>query len=129
MPSYRSCHLIDPAWNGPPAPFLDAIFTWNGLSRTVLALIDTGADGTSLPEDIARQMRFRPVREQWVRGVNGRRTRRRVYVANLEIDGLRFDAIEITGSTLDFALIGRNPLNELIANFNGPSLMFSLLRL
>ena len=49
-----------------------------------------------------------------------------MYVANVEFDGRSFPSLEVTGSPLPIALIGRDMLNTLVSEFDGPSLIYSL---
>lgn len=49
-----------------------------------------------------------------------------MYVADVEFDGRNFPTLEVTGSPLHVALIGRDILNTLVSEFDGPSLSYSL---
>lgn len=123
MPAYRQ-----PFPGAPPAPLVDVRFRWNGQDRTVTGIIDTGADGTHIPDAIAHALNLRPMSDIRVTGVEGRVELRPVYVADVEFEGFNFPACEIVGSRLSMALIGRDLLNELIARFDGPALDFGLTR-
>jgi hypothetical protein len=51
-----------------------------------------------------------------------------LYAADVEFEGLAFTTIEVLGSPLPIALVGRDILNQLVARFDGPGLSFSLQR-
>lgn len=115
-----------PPWNGPPAAIVEVVVRWGGREDRVWGLIDSGADSTHVPRDIATSLRLRPVRELEVRGMENRTAIRRVYVADVEFEGLVFRTVEVVESRLDFVLIGRDLPNELEALLNGPAQEFSL---
>lgn len=87
---------------------------------------DTGADYTQVPETVARNLRLRPTGHRTFTNADGTRTTSRLYVANVEFDGRSFPSLEVTGSPLPIALIGRDVLNTLVSEFDGPSLSYSL---
>jgi len=60
------------------------------------------------------------------RNADGSTTTSRLYVADVEFDGRTYPMLEVTGSQLPIALIGRDILNGLISEFDGPALNFSL---
>lgn len=121
MPPYR---FLSPG--GVPAPLVDAVFGHGTLKQTVRAVLDTGADQTQVPETIARTLRLRPTGFRTFRNADGSLVTHRQYVADVELDGLSFQTLEVVGSQLSIALIGRDILNTLLAEFNGPTLSYSL---
>jgi predicted aspartyl protease len=92
----------------------------------VLGIIDTGADCTQVPESVAQQLRLRPTGYQTFTNADNRATQSRLYVADVEFDGRTFSSTEVTGSSLPVALIGRDILNTLVAEFDGPGKAYSL---
>jgi len=51
-----------------------------------------------------------------------------VFVADLEFEGLRFEAVSVVGDDYPIALIGRDILNDLDSTFLGPTQQFSVIR-
>ena len=60
------------------------------------------------------------------RGATGVQEILPVFVADVEFEGFSFVAFPVAGSDLGTPLIGRDVLNELIVEFDGPGLLFSL---
>lgn len=122
MPTYRS------EWNGPPAPLVDMKVQWNGREEPVTGILDTGADLTQIPDVVARALRLRRIGDQTSRNADGRSRVLPLYAADLEFEGFRFPSVPVVGSPLPIALVGRDLLNQLRAEFDGPGLAFSLSR-
>lgn len=89
-------------------------------------ILDTGADYTQVPEAVAQRLRLRPTGYQTLTNANGSQSVSRMYAANVEFDGRHFPNLEVMGSPLLIALIGRDILNTLVSEFDGPSLSYSL---
>ena len=123
VPDYR-----DPFGDGFPGPYLTLTVEWEGRTRDILALLDTGAHLTQIPQPIAEAMRLEQVEEMDTTSPHGDTHTRPVYVANIRFEGLEFPATWVVGDAYGFALIGRDILNELIACFDGPGLSFGLQR-
>ncbi len=125
MPAYRT-----PPWAAPPgpppAPLVDLRVSWNNRPpEQVLAILDTGADQTQIPLDIALALRLRKLRHKPITDANGQQRWQPVYAAKIEFDGVAFDNLPVIGSAFPIALIGRDVLNQ-VAVLDGPQLTFSL---
>ena len=121
MPAYQSQS------GGIPGPWLDVIIiSRDGADRRVLGILDTGADQTQVPESVAAALRLRPIGHRTFTNANGSSSTSRTYVADVEFDGRRYRMIEVAGSPLRIALIGRDILNSLVAEFDGPANRYDL---
>jgi predicted aspartyl protease len=113
----------------PPAPVIE-ISVSAPLSKdaiSITALIDSGADITVIPDRIIAQLKLRRVDSTPVSGFGKRVIQATVYSVTLEIEGISESEIyRILGWSEDYALIGRDLLNQLIAVLNGPSQELSL---
>ncbi|MGH2397316.1 MAG: retroviral-like aspartic protease family protein [bacterium] len=123
MSSYR-----DPYWGGPPAPLVDVRFSWRAQDRVVLGILDTGADHTQLPEDVAHELRLRAISDIPITDANGNQQMRYIYLADVEFEGVNFPSRPVVGSNLPIALVGRDILNEFVSTFDGPARDFLLRR-
>ena len=65
-------------------------------SFTTQAKIDTGADRSSIDDELAIALRLRKIDEIVVRNANGRK-RRPVYAMDIDVNGIRYE-IEVNGS-------------------------------
>lgn len=92
----------------------------------MLGLLDMGADCTQVPDVLARRLQLRPISEMPVTTADGSETRLLTYVAHVEFEGRRFPYVEVLSSSLGIALVGRDLLNQLVVELDGPGLRFSL---
>ena len=113
----------------PPAPVVEVSISapLSRVSTSSTALVDSGADITVIPERIIAQLKLRRVDSTPVSGFGKRVIQATVYSATLETEGISESKIyRILGWSEDYALIGRDLLNQLIAVLNGPSQELSL---
>jgi hypothetical protein len=82
-----------------------------------VALVDSGAELSVLPERLARNLRLPVLGEVTVQGVAGSR-RARIYGAELEINGISL-SIEVAGVGTH-TLLGRDVLNRWTLVLRGP---------
>lgn len=104
-----------------PAPVLD-IFVSADTNEEILltALVDSGADGTILPENVLVQLHAPYIESRYMTGVTGKREVVELFLVSIricthQIDGIRAVVAE-NGSN---ALIGRDVMNNLIITLNG----------
>jgi predicted aspartyl protease len=111
----------------PPAPALDVYISppiVHTQFHKILGQIDTGADGTCLPESFARQINLRVVGKQKARDFHGREVMLNAYLAIVKIPPIFEDTIRIIGTSDTVALIGRDIFNRLHLNLDGPKQTF-----
>lgn len=126
MPAYRTPPWTPPpAPPAPPAPLVDLVVSWNGSTDQVLAILDTGADQTQIPNRIALALRLRKLRDKKITDANGNQALQSIYAANISFDGIVFDNLPVIGSLFPIALVGRDVLNQ-VAVLDGPRLIFTL---
>jgi predicted aspartyl protease len=101
-------------------------FRWGTNIRDVRGILDTGADRTQIPEALAQDLRLRPTGDLPVTSANNTKSISRLYVVDVEFDGRSFPTIEVIASQLPIALVGRDILNTLVAEFDGPAREYSL---
>ena len=88
------------------------------------ALVDTGADCTLVPGEVARALRLPAVDEIWIEGVGGEARRAIVHAARVEFGHIRCLA-RVVAFGRD-AILGRDLLNRTVARLDGPRLSLSL---
>ncbi len=112
----------------PPAPILPVRVGPPGEAPAVLlaGLVDTGADISTVPEVIARELRLPPTGRIGVEGVDGTVRRVTVYAAEVETEA-GSELVEVAGVGTE-PLLGRDLLNLLTIVLHGPSQMLELRR-
>jgi hypothetical protein len=112
----------------PPAPFL-ALVIANRINRrwraTLPALLDTGSEITAIPEPYIERLRLYPVGQIQLTGIHSTKIDY-TYSLHLQLLTYKFPDIEVVSTPLEFAVVGREILNELLLTLDGPSLTFSL---
>lgn len=104
----------------PPAPVLPVRLATPGEepSYSLFALVDSGADTTVIPLEVATRLRLPRVGEIAVRGVGGAKLHASIYVAMVEVAGFR-GPVEAIGLGQE-GLIGRDLLNRWVVTLRGP---------
>lgn len=106
----------------PPIPVVEiqvSSFESPGKLLTTEAIVDSGSDGTFLPEKLLHDLGAESVREAWVSGIHGIRHRGKVYVVKIVIGPYEFFGARVVGDIQGRAILGRNILNQSIVNLNG----------
>lgn len=87
--------------------------------QSLLALVDSGSDGTLLPLDILEAVGARYVGEAQIRGITGDTQFVDVYIANLHTGSHTLRAVRLVGIAGEEAILGRNVLNQLTITLDG----------
>jgi predicted aspartyl protease len=106
----------------PPRPECE-IFVSNTRQKekveTVKSIADTGADMTIIPNNVISSLGNLTQGEDVIsRGVNGVEVRRRTYLVNITIGDQYFENHLVAGFPKQYALIGRDILNQNKALFD-----------
>lgn len=83
------------------------------------AIVDSGADGTFIPESHLRSLKIESVRKAQVRGVSGFAYSVEIYMVKLKVGSYELHGIRVVGDKQNQTIIGRNVLNQLIVTLNG----------
>jgi predicted aspartyl protease len=87
----------------------------------VVAIVDTGADGTLVPQSLLDQLGAPIVDSKRIRSHWGEWRQVSMYSVDMRIDELRLPAIEVVGDEHGSEIIlGRNVLNRLMLLLDGP---------
>ena len=107
----------------PPAPVVRIRLGYPGENLTVgplMALIDTGADGTLIPLTHLDALAAPFVDHVRIRSHWGEWESVELFTVDLEIDGIRLPAIEVVGDPSgDEIVLGRNVLNSMVLLLDG----------
>ena len=94
--------------------------------QTVLAKIDTAADGSVIPSELVISMGlidFDKIVTIWF---DGREERQLTYLVDFLFAGRIFTDIEVVTLPISYALLGRDILNQLAIMLDGPQLVFEI---
>jgi predicted aspartyl protease len=108
----------------PSAPVIEISISapFSKVSISSAAIVDSGADITVIPERIIAQLKLRRVDSLLASGFGKGVMESSVYSVILSIAGILEPKIcRILGWNDDYALIGRDLLNQLITVLNGPN--------
>ncbi len=113
----------------PPAPFLDiTVFdpAHPSVRQTTPAKVDSAADITALPASLVQALALTQTHWLKVAGYDNQEAQIAVYDAAVEIAHVRA-RIEVIAIPEDYALLGRDVLNQLRLLLDGPSLTLEIL--
>lgn len=92
------------------------------------AIVDTGADGTMVPQTLLDEINAPFVDEGRIRSHWGEWRNIQVFTVDIGVDGLRFPAIEVVGDEQGNEIVlGRNLLNKLTMILRGPAHLVDVL--
>ncbi len=107
----------------PPMPVIEIELSAPGRTRTEklsMALIDSGSDGTLIPEDMLEKVGARCVGDARIRGISGDSYPVAIYLASLRIGPCTMSAVRVVAAPEDAEIIlGRNVLNQLVVTLDG----------
>jgi hypothetical protein len=113
----------------PPAPFVDIRVSPPlslDLGQPLRAKLDTAADISCIPADLAELLRLLPARTVPVEGYDGIQRMVYTYMVTLEVAAARFRYLEVVATPEEYALLGRDVLNHFYVQLNGPDLTFHM---
>jgi hypothetical protein len=113
----------------PPAPALTIeVFAPDDPDQReqVLAQLDTGADISAMPLRLATAWRMEPLSEIIVSGFDAVPTTVRTYTVGIDLPDAHVRRSEVILIAGDRALIGRDILNRLHIDLDGPQLLFEM---
>jgi hypothetical protein len=117
MPAYDETH-------SPPAAVVDALIHRSSSHVVpIRAFIDTGADWSIVPRELARG---RPIAGHVsIRGFKEEPKPEMAFELDVEVDGYKRSLI-VTRWDENYMLLGRDFLNEVVLELNGPALIFTI---
>src|SRR5207244_3560623 len=101
----------------PPAPALDVEIRnpQTGATLTVLAKLDTGADGSVIPDDLVPGLGLIEFSQFLSVAFDGSSQLQPSYLIDLSMIGHIFAELEVIAAPIPYLLLGRDVLNELVA--------------
>jgi predicted aspartyl protease len=107
----------------PPAPVLPVRvggIDEHDPAAMLRMLVDTGADCTLIPVQVARSLRLPVVDKLQIEGVGGTAQAATIHAARVHVGGLR--VLARVAAFGEEALLGRDVLNKLSLDIDGPAL-------
>lgn len=108
----------------PPMPALQVRLGYPAEALTlgpVAAIVDTGADGTLVPQSLIDELRAPFVDNVRVRSHWGEWRNMQLFTVDIGIGSLRFPAVEVAGDQGQEIVLGRNILSQLRLLLDGPA--------
>jgi hypothetical protein len=113
----------------PPAPFVEIHVSrpFDPTQRELVrAKLDTAADISCIPIELADRLGLFPGREILAEGYDGTQTLVATYDINLEIAARQSRHLEVVSIPEQYALLGRDVLNHFYTWLYGPELTFGM---
>ncbi|TEU16302.1 MAG: hypothetical protein E3J21_10900 [Anaerolineales bacterium] len=113
----------------PPAPFVDVLILHpsdHEQTRYIRGKLDSGADLSVIPEEVADELQLIPAREIQTRSYDGTVRDIQSYFVALEIEGYSIQLIEVVASHRADTLLGRDVLNHFRITLDGKTLTFEM---
>ena len=93
---------------------------------TVAAVVDSAAAMTCIPESHVQQLGNLNYSFIQIRDLNNTIAEKRTYIINIELNNYRFNNVQVIAIAKDYALIGRDILNQFKSILDAPNLQWSL---
>ena len=106
-------------------PAMPAVSLWLGPALDepafeIEAIIDSGADATSVPIETLKQIGANRSRRAWMRGTTGDRLLVDLYTVGVRLGPFRQGLLEVIGDNVNAeVVVGRDILNHLVMTLNG----------
>lgn len=112
----------------PPAPALDVevVHPYTSVRHIILAKFDTAADQTLIPEQVAAALNLDIAGMSVAQPLDSVARIYVVYRVDLIIAGRQFIDLEAAAAPIDYILLGRDVLNELVITLDGPQRTFTI---
>jgi len=122
MPNLIYTYVYSQQYN-PSAPVIEVEVTAPGMRHTterIVALVDSGSDGTIIPVDLLERVNARCVGDARMVGVVGGSFVVDIYLATLIIGTHTMSAVRVVAAIEGAeAIVGRNVLNRLVVTLDG----------
>ncbi len=121
----------DRDYHDPPAPLARVVLGRPGSDAKIEGLrmlLDSGAATTLLPGEPCRELGIEPIADRFieVEGYDGNRKQLRVVDAMIVLQGYKFKGEYLVDEGREIGVIGRNILNKIIVELNGPKLIWAV---
>ena len=112
----------------PPAPTLEVVIcnAQTGATATVLAKLDTGADGSVIPATLVEQLGLIPFDRLVSIAFDGSAEEQLSYLVDLSFAERTFTDLEVIAAPLAYVLVGRDILNQVVTILNGPDQLLDI---
>ena len=89
-------------------------------TRSLVAIVDTGADATLIPLKELKSLAALVGDSRWIRNLWGERQACKTFIVEVQIEELVLPGIEVLGYPGDEVILGRDVLNKLWLGLDGP---------
>jgi len=112
----------------PPAPCvtIQVINPGTGATESLAARKDTGAAMSVIPQRTIAALALEPTGDIWASGYDRRLTQLPTYSVTLGVAGCVIQDVEVTVSSREDILLGRDVLNGFVITLNGKDLTFEI---
>lgn len=114
----------------PPAPFLTVRISRINLDEptlTVDCLVDSGADVSLIPQQLADDLNLAPADAMIVEGFSGEQQQLPLFAVTMVIENTHLIDLEVVAYPTAYAILGRDVLNRLRILLDGPAHQLNLL--